>query len=350
MLLPAALLFFAALGAFSLSAICGGGAGLILLPLLTFFLPASQVPAALSLGTMASSLSRIVVFWRKIRWHIVLWFVPAALPAVWLGALLLSRINPLYFEFFMGLFLLTNLRTLFRSDGELRAPHPLPNVVLMLIGAAAGFLSGLTGAVGLLFNRFYLRYGLSKEEMVATRAANEVLLHLVKLVLYLQFGLLTHRALLFGLLIAVAACLSAGVMRWLLPRIRDGLFRRIGYFAMVASGVVLFSNASGQIVTQQHMALDYEPIKDGLEAKLRWRESLFAMEFEYNEGFEFERGITLDEMPVALQTKVKALAKGADKVLLEEVFTADSHSYEAYIYRNGKLEKHYLKDPDDKDE
>lgn len=70
------LLFGCAVLAFSLSAVCGGGAGLLLLPVLGSVLPGAQVPAALSVGTISSSISRIVAFWPRIRWDVVAWFVP----------------------------------------------------------------------------------------------------------------------------------------------------------------------------------------------------------------------------------------------------------------------------------
>ena len=336
------LLFGCALLAFSLSAVSGGGAGLLLLPVLGSLLPGAQVPAALSVGTVSSSTSRIVAFWPKIRWDVVVWFVPPALPAVWLGARLLSYINPLYLEGLTGLFLMANLPLIFRPTAELKTNHPLPRIYLALIGAAAGFVSGLTGAVGLLFNRFYLRYGLQKEEIVATRAANEVLLHLVKLALYASFGLLTGKALTFGAVIAVAAFTASWGMKWLLPRLSESLFRRVGYAAMVVSGLSLFTEASAKVVSQNRADIDYAPISNGIETQLHWRNKLFALEFEYDEGFEFERSIALSELPPDKQARVNALSRGADKVFLEEVHGIDRHSYEAYVYRQGKLEKHDL--------
>ena len=161
-----------ALFAFSLSAVCGGGAGLILIPLLKTLLPAANVPAALSIGTAASSISRIAVFKSAIDWKIVRWFVPAALPSVWLGAYLLRYLNPLYVELILGLFLVGNLPMLFRTGKPAGTIKDLPIFYLAVIGTAAGFVSGLTGAVGLLFNRFYLLFGLSKEQILATMAAN----------------------------------------------------------------------------------------------------------------------------------------------------------------------------------
>ncbi|GAB4038411.1 hypothetical protein GCM10028809_56500 [Spirosoma gilvum] len=275
----------------------------------------------------------------RIRWDVVIWFVPPALPAVWIGAKLLTYINPLYLELLMGLFLMANLPLIFRSTKELEEVHPLPKGYLALIGLAAGFVSGLTGAVGLLFNRFYLRYGMAKEEIVATRAANEVMLHLVKLALYASFGLLTRQSLMLGAIIALAAMLSSYGMKWLLPRLSEGLFRRVGYAAMVVSGLSLFTEAAGQVVTKTPIAVDYSPLSSGMSTQLQWRNRLFSLEFEYDEGFEFEHSIPFDELPVEKQHKAKELSQGADKVILEEVFGIDTHSYEVYVYRKGKLEK-----------
>jgi uncharacterized membrane protein YfcA len=339
MFLSGLLLFGCALLAFSLSAVCGGGAGLLLLPILGTVLPGAQVPAALSIGTVSSSVSRIVAFWSRIRWDVVIWFVPPALPAVWLGAKLLVYLNPLYLELLMGLFLMANLPLIFRAGSEQEETRLLPKFFLALIGMAAGFVSGLTGAVGLLFNRFYLRYGMSKEEIVATRAANEILLHLVKLSMYASFGLLTGQSLTLGAVIAVAAMLSSWGMKWLLPRLSESLFRRIGYTAMVVSGVSLFTEAAGQIVTKSAIELDYSPLATGMTTQLQWRNTLFSLEFEYDEGFEFEHTISFSELPPAQKILVTKLSRGAEKVVLEEVFGVDRHTYEVYVYRNGKLGK-----------
>src|SRR6478752_623271 len=109
MLFSLSILFLLSFIAFAISAVCGGGAGLLLMPLLGNMLPVSFVPAALSIGTASSSVSRIALFFSSIRWNIVVWFVPAALPAVWLGAWLLSYVNPIYLQLGMGLFLVSNL-------------------------------------------------------------------------------------------------------------------------------------------------------------------------------------------------------------------------------------------------
>ena len=56
--------------AFWISAICGGGASLILIPILNLMLPSSVVPFSLTIGTFTSSASRIAVFKKHISWKI----------------------------------------------------------------------------------------------------------------------------------------------------------------------------------------------------------------------------------------------------------------------------------------
>ena len=75
-------LFVAALTAFSLSVFCGGGAGLLVIPILGYSLPLSQVPAALTLGTATSSFSRIWIFFNAIRWDMAKLFLPTAMLGV----------------------------------------------------------------------------------------------------------------------------------------------------------------------------------------------------------------------------------------------------------------------------
>lgn len=46
----------------------------MLIPVLNRFLPVVQVPAALSIGTASSSVSRIAIFYRDINWKVVSYF------------------------------------------------------------------------------------------------------------------------------------------------------------------------------------------------------------------------------------------------------------------------------------
>lgn len=331
------IIFVVSFLAFSISAICGGGAGLMLIPILGRMVPIIQVPAAISIGTFASSASRLIIFRKNICWHIVTYFVPTALPAVWLGAYLLKYLNPLYLEIAMGLFLISNLTFLFKKSTAINKTEKPSNLVLSIIGFLAGFLSGLTGAVGLLFNRFYLRYGLSKEEILATRAANEIILHLVKIVLYFLFGLITLKVVSIGIVISVSAILSSWAMKWILPKLSEFIFKKIGYFAMVISGFLLLSQSTSDLFLANNGAIDTDLIEKGLESKLKWQNANYALEFTYNEGFEFEQIIPIAQLTVDQQKMVETNKLNADKIVVEVVHTIGSTYYEAYYFKHHKL-------------
>ncbi|MDB5063243.1 MAG: hypothetical protein JWP67_3086 [Mucilaginibacter sp.] len=337
-------LFICAFIAFLLSAVCGGGASVILIPILGIVIPGVQIPAALSLGTASSSLSRIAILWKNIRWDLVKWFIPPAIFTVWLGALLLSYVNPILLELILGLFLLSNIPYIFKKQPSHKTHQPKNNVsVIVIIGLATGFVSGLTGAVGLIFNRFYLTYGLTKQEIVATRAANEVILHIIKLGLYASFGLLTTKAFTYGGLIAIAGIISSFMIKYLLPLISEKIFQKIGYSAMVLSGIFLFAGGLSKITSNNNLQVGFSPISGGLETSVQWKNNDFKLEFEYDEGFEIEQKIALSAIPANIHSRIVPYIKNADTYLIEEVFGFRKHYYEVYLWKNGKLSKHDIK-------
>jgi len=339
MIVIGTIVFLAAYLSFLLSSICGGGAGLILIPILGSFLQIQFIPAALSIGTFTSSATRLVVFYRFIRWDIVRWFVPPAIGAVWLGAWLLKYVNPLYMEVFIGLFLVSNIPFLFKKPEALEnLPRP-GNVHLAFIGLMAGFVSGVTGAVGLLFNKFYLRCGMVKEEIVATRAANEILLHLIKLALYSSFGLISGKVIIFGLIVAVAAVASTWSTKAVLSWVSDVLFKKIGYLAMAISGAVLLTQSTIGILSSGKAGISLNPLQKGLEAKLKWQKANFAFEFTIDDGLEFEQVIPLTDLTSAQQTEIRKYASknGANAIVVEAVFGFHKRTYEAYFFKNNQF-------------
>ncbi|MDO4230132.1 MAG: sulfite exporter TauE/SafE family protein [Capnocytophaga sp.] len=334
------LVFVVSFIAFSISAICGGGAGLMLIPVLGRVLPITQVPAALSVGTATSSVSRIAIFWKNIKWSITVFFLPAALPAAWLGTWMLTYINPIWVELLMALFLIANLPLVFKKNTKISNDEikKLPSWTLFLIGAMAGFISGVTGAVGLLFNRFYLRYGLTNNEVVATRAANEVLLHIVKLILYIQFGLFTIKVLQIGIAVALAALLSSFFMKIILPKISAKWFQKVGYLAMVISGFIMLFGFVNKAQTENNAKFYTNLTKQGFNSHLTWAEDNYTIEFGWDEGFEFEKVIEYKDLPIEKQKQVDLHTIPHHYRIFEVVYSVGDTSYEVYyLDKNKKL-------------
>lgn len=338
MILKIILLFLGAILAFWISAICGGGASLILIPILNLLLPTSVVPFSLTVGTFASSTSRIVVFKKHIKWNIFLWFVPFSIPAVILGAYLIKFVNPIYLQIIVALFLIANIPQLFISRNKQKAEEkPYPKFILAIVGFFAGFVSGITGAIGLLFNRFYLKYGLSKEEIVATRAANEIFLHLIKLVIYVLLGLYSRPAILIGVAIALATVVSSYTVKYILPFLSEYVFRKIGYGAMVVSGITLLISTSSKIIQQDKISISENNFD---ETTFKWRQNSFVLEFAIDDGLEIERPILANELPTHLMKKYEDLTLDYDKIYLEKVFKFGTKpSYEFYCYKGNTVSK-----------
>ena len=81
-----------------------------------------------------------------------------------MGAYLIKYINPNYLQLIVAFFLIANVPQLFKKvKNDETDEKASPKYVLAIIGFLAGFVSGITGAIGLLFNRFYLIFGLKKE-------------------------------------------------------------------------------------------------------------------------------------------------------------------------------------------
>lgn len=338
MFLIITLLFLATIIAFWISAISGGGASLILIPILNLILPSSVIPFSLTIGTFSSSASRIAVFRKAINWKIFFWFVPFSIPAVIFGAWLIKYVNPNYLQFLVALFLITNFTELFRTQNIIaKEGKKYPKYILAFVGFLAGFISGITGAVGLLFNRFYLGYGLTKEEIIATRAANEIFLHVIKLVIYILLGLYSTLAFWVGITIAISAIISSYSVKYILPYVSAFLFRKIGYAAMVVSGIALLFSTSNIIMKHDKLSED----AGFYEASMKWRERSFDLEYSYNDSLEIERPIQENDLPENLQSKYQELSGIFDHILLEKVFRLGKNpGYEFYCFQNDILTKY----------
>lgn len=337
MIFNIALLFFGTILAFWISAICGGGASLILIPVLNLLIPSSVVPFSLTIGTFTSSVSRIAIFKKHIKWQIFFWFVPFSIPSVLLGAWLIKYINPNYLQLIVAFFLILNLPELFKSKKkEIQQQKAYPKFILIIIGFCAGLVSGITGAIGLFFNRFYLRFGLTKEEIVATRAINEVFLHFIKLIIYISLGLYSKTALWLGLTIAVATVISSFTVKYILPYLSEFLFKKIGYGAMVFSGFLLLIGTSEKIIQQDKISISAAQ----QESVISWRNTDFVIEFAFDDGFEVERPIKSNELPDHIKPKYNSLLDQFDKIYLEKVYSfGKKHAYEFYCYQDNKLAK-----------
>lgn len=332
---------------FTLSSVVGGGASLILIPVLSLSLSPSLVPFSLVIGTFTSSLTRTLIYWRFIDWRFVFRFAPSALVATGLGAWLLTYFDPLIVRWFCGLFLIANLRTVFVSKKKVTlASKKRSTLKILLIGLLAGVISGLTGAIGLLLNKFYLNAGLSKERLIATRGANEILLHLVKLIFYYNLGLYSYFSLQLGILVSIGAVLSTYALRYVLPFVTENNFRLVGQYSMIASGLLLLVSSTRTIVEDRDPSVSLVKVVDGVEANINWGKGNNVLEIEYDDWPCVERKIEFKELPERLKSSILLLVKEANNFRLEEVFSVTGHYFELYVQNHkGHVFKYEISSP-----
>ena len=322
------LVFAASLVAFALSAVSGGGAGLLLIPLLARSLPGVAVPAALTLGTVTSTVSKLLLFWRDVRWDIARVFVPGALPGVVLGAMLLRHVEPQLLEVFLGLFLVSNLSALLRPPSAVSTARPTRWWHLAVTGFAAGFLSGLTGAVGVLFNSFYFRHGLTRDQVIATRAANELLLHVIKLALYLALGLLTRPVWLTGAAVALGALLATAVARRVVRHLPERAFQRLGYAAMVVSGLFMLGSSVQRLRRSHDLGIGVTTESGEVELSGWWSGGSVTLEWEMRGGLAVEHQVRPEDLPAAVQQVMRDQAHGRRLRRAEVVYEWSGRAYE----------------------
>ncbi|SIQ35740.1 Sulfite exporter TauE/SafE [Chryseobacterium sp. RU37D] len=155
---------------------------------------------------------------------------------------MLTYVEPLWVELIMALFLIGNLPQIFKGKDYKTEEKELRVVNLLTIGLFAGLTSGFISAGGILFNKFYMKIGMTNQQIVATRAANEITLNIVKLSTYIYLGLFTITSFKIGIVVGCAAILSSYLMKKIILRISIKWFYTLGFSTMVISGIVMLIN------------------------------------------------------------------------------------------------------------
>ena len=230
------ILFLIAFCAFTFSTVAAGGGAMIMLPVVKELIGASEAAPLVQLGNFVGRPTRILLFWKFIQWKVVLYYLPLALIGAFLGAWLFAETGLKWLQLIIALFLISSFWQ-FRF-GKRQRSFPMKLIWFAPLGFVVAFISSLVGATGPVLNPFYINYGLEKEELVATKAANSFLIALIQLPSYAFFGALGSDLWLKGLVMGLGAALGnfAG-KRWL-SRISNQAFRELLVWIMLIIGVV----------------------------------------------------------------------------------------------------------------
>jgi uncharacterized protein len=230
-------IFFLTLTSFAswfVSTLAGGGTPLLLIPLIGSLLGAAAVPPVLTIGMLLGHPQRVFLYWQFINWRIFWWYFPGAIVGAGLGGLVFSKIQIAWLPILLALLLISSAVASLVDENKpwfkVRASYFLP------AGFIFAFLSGLIGSAGPLLNPLYLNYGLKKEETIATKSANLLVVHIVKTIAYLAFGTLTWDYLGYGLLIGLAALPGNLIGKIVLKDVSERHFRQLVASFVFVSG------------------------------------------------------------------------------------------------------------------
>ncbi|MCC5815139.1 MAG: sulfite exporter TauE/SafE family protein [Leptospira sp.] len=250
-----------------LSTLSGGGASLLLMPLIGFAVGTKSIAPIMTIGISMSSSSRVYYFWEHIDWKLFRWLFPSTILGSILGSLLYAYLSSEYLQIIIGIFLISTVYQLkgkktnqTNKDPDSELDHNSNDVSLdksdsldelekpktswkawyfAPIGFIISFLSGLIGGVGPLMNSAYLKYGIPKEGLIGTRSANAVVLHVTKIISYGSMGFIDWEIAKYGILLGVASVIGNYWGKKYLMLLSEAKFRYIVVLSMIISGVII---------------------------------------------------------------------------------------------------------------
>lgn len=232
---------------FMLSTLSGGGASLLLMPLIILVAGAKSVAPIMTLGIAMSSSSRVFLFLKDIDWNLFKWLFPSTIVGAIVGANLFASLSSDWIQVIIGVFLVLTVVQFFQKPKDLTVRR-IKTWHFVPIGFGISFLSALIGGVGPLMNSAYMNYGMTKEELIGTRSANAVVLHISKILSYAYFGYITGDVLKFGIILGLSAIVGNFFGKKLLGMISELFFRKIVIATMVISGFLMLYNHKDFII------------------------------------------------------------------------------------------------------
>jgi len=234
-------LFLLGMIAFIFSTLAGGGGALLLLPLVNAFLGTQYTAPVVNLGNFIGRPSRLVLYWKHIRWRICAYYAIPAIAGAWLGAWWFGGMRVSALQLLIGVFLVS---TLFQFRfGKRERSFGMKASWFAPLGFIISLLGTMVGAIGPVLNPFYLNAGLEKESLIATKTANSFFMGLAQLGGYAFFGLLEGSYWGYGIVLGAGAIFGNIIGKKMLGRISSEGFRILLLVFMVLSGCMLIYTA-----------------------------------------------------------------------------------------------------------
>lgn len=235
-MLETVILIVAGLAAGLLSGTVGFGGSMILLPAITSFYGIEVAVPMATVAQLLSNIFRMGAGFRSIRWRKVGFFLILAAPLTVVGAYgfvvvpkeMMTRILCIL----LTIFAILDLSERFRL--------PRSRWTMLAGGGVSGIINGLLCLSGPISSAVFLTLGLSPVAYIASEAASAVVMHIIQMIMYGEFGLMGKMVILDGLYLGVAIVIGNFIAMKFIRDIRRKIYRRIVAAVMIVCSIWLF--------------------------------------------------------------------------------------------------------------
>ncbi len=216
-----------------ISGVVGMAGGIVLLSLMTFFVPWNVLIPVHGIVQLISNSSRVILLRKKIYFKIFIPFIIGLPFGVAIATFIVGQLEnadiPLLFVVALISYALFKPKKL--------PALKIPMWSFSILGLVTGFFTLLVGATGPLIAPFFLRDDLTKEEIVATKAACQAAGHLLKLPAFFYLGFEYGEYMPMILSMSVAAIVGTKLGVLILGRMNEDIFRVIYKLALGAAAL-----------------------------------------------------------------------------------------------------------------
>ena len=165
-----------------LTASLGIGGGMLMLATIAQIMPGSAIIPVHGAIQVGSNASRMLVMFRSVKWHLVLWFTVGSILGALVGGQLVINLPTDLLRAILGLFILL---TVWAPQAVTKFAS---NKTLVLGGILSTFLTMFIGATGPFVLAIVRTFNLQRFNLIATNAACLTLQHGLKVVVFVILG------------------------------------------------------------------------------------------------------------------------------------------------------------------